>query len=108
MSLLADAEAELSASGHTINIIEMPQAEALFPHLDPNPNRDIKQELSIETYPVPSDVESLDAIRFYIHSSGTTSLPKPIPVDERNLRYLGWGSGQHLRPYFSLIRPLSY
>lgn len=84
-SLLAEAEAELKISNHTINVIELPPVEALYPHLCANDNTSVAKP--VPSYPHPKNAESLDAIRFYIHSSGTTSLPKPIPIDERYLHY---------------------
>lgn len=94
LSLLAEAQVELDASGHSINVIELPSADTLFPHL--RTDSSVKEYTPASAYPVSAVTDSLDVVRFYIHSSGTTSLPKPIPVDERNLRYLARSPGKCL------------
>lgn len=90
-SLLEAAHGELLAdpSPHAINAIEPPSAGLLYPHLCAGEGVDVEDRASVPTYPIPSDVDNLDAVRLYIHSSGTTSLPKAIAIDERYLRYMG-------------------
>lgn len=75
--------------GHAVNVIELPSADLLYPHLGAGSGADANIRSSVPAYPIPTDINDLDAIRFYLHSSGTTSLPKPIPIDERYLRYMG-------------------
>lgn len=93
-SLFAETQAELvaDASAHVVDVIELPSAQLLYPNLDSGV--DEHDRTSVLTYPIPADVNDLDAIRFYIHSSGTTSLPKPIPIDERHLRHIGSSPGE--------------
>ncbi|KZP28667.1 putative aminoadipate reductase [Athelia psychrophila] len=65
-------------------------------------------------YPVPQAPLDLDQLLFYLHSSGSTGLPKPVPQTSRTL--LGWCSpgyvvdlrrvfrlgGMHLPPFHTL------
>lgn len=49
-------------------------------------------------YPVPQTPLDLDQLLFYLHSSGSTGFPKPIPQTSRTL--LGWcSSGSPLSPH---------
>ncbi|KAF8320374.1 acetyl-CoA synthetase-like protein, partial [Clavulina sp. PMI_390] len=77
-SLIAD-----EAPGHSLNTIPVPSATRLFPHLGT-----IADDVEVlKDYPLPADSDELEALRYYIHSSGTTSLPKPIPLTEKYVRY---------------------
>ncbi|KAF8320368.1 acetyl-CoA synthetase-like protein [Clavulina sp. PMI_390] len=84
-SLLEETGAQMThdAPSHHLNIIPVPAAAELYPHLG-NTTKNIEP---MKDYPPPANTDDLDALRCYIHSSGTTSLPKPIPITERYLRY---------------------
>ncbi|KAF8320371.1 acetyl-CoA synthetase-like protein [Clavulina sp. PMI_390] len=84
-SLLDEAKAYLArdAPGYLLNIIQVPSAAKLYPHLGTMAD----SANSPQDYPLPTNVDDLTALRCYIHSSGTTSLPKPIPITEKQLRY---------------------
>lgn len=94
---MEEAQTELNSTHHLTNVIEMPSALALYPALDTSAS--VNQAASVDIYPVPPDCDSLDATRMYIHSSGTTSLPKPIPLDERYMRYMGSSPSEELLRY---------
>lgn len=84
--LLEETLNELQRTSHSADIINIPDAVQLFPVLGkPAETR----EESVAPYPTPANLHSLDDVRVYMHSSGTTSLPKPIPLDERYMRFIG-------------------
>lgn len=82
--LVENTRAELDRDGFNINIVDVPAATYLFPSLGSAPVTEVSGASA--AYPVPVGANSLDAVRMYIHSSGTTSLPKPIPLTERYMR----------------------
>lgn len=84
--LLEETLNELQGTSHKVDVIHVPDADQLFPILGKYAER--PKEL-VSHYPKPANLHSLDNVRVYMHSSGTTSLPKPIPLDERYMRFIG-------------------
>ncbi|KAF8311712.1 acetyl-CoA synthetase-like protein [Clavulina sp. PMI_390] len=84
--LLEAAKTQLAHDipGYQLGVIPVPLVTKLYPHLGPTA---VMSE-SMKEYPMPSDADDVNAIRCYIHSSGTTSLPKPIPITEKYLRHI--------------------
>lgn len=84
IDLLVERTLELlSKQSHSVHIQTVPSFNQLYPTLG-----SIKGDVeAVEPYPIPSDVDSLEAVRIYFHSSGTTSLPKPIPINEEYFRF---------------------
>ena len=76
-SLLRDVQADFSVDNYALQVDELPPAERIFPSVygsepdvyNPYPSR--KQHLD------------LDEVVFYLHSSGSTGFPKPIPQRNR-------------------------
>ncbi|KAJ8490029.1 hypothetical protein ONZ45_g13352 [Pleurotus djamor] len=72
---------------HDVNIIPAPSFEYLY-------RRDINVAPRPPSQATPFPEASLDDVAIVLHSSGSTSFPKPIPLSHRNL--LQWG----MQPYF--------
>ncbi|KAJ7157427.1 putative aminoadipate reductase [Mycena filopes] len=77
-TLSADASAENPP--YDLTIEEIPLLGQLYPHLGHENTQD-----SFVPYPSPTSKTPLDAVAMYLHSSGSTGLPKCIPETHRNL-----------------------
>ena len=62
----------LEAKGHKVEIRDVPELHDIFPSLQ-------GRVCDVEAYISPAP-RSWDTIVYYLHSSGSTGLPKPIPV----------------------------
>ncbi|KAJ7625826.1 putative nonribosomal peptide synthetase, partial [Roridomyces roridus] len=75
--------------------------EQIYPHLGHETFRD-----EFVPYPGPSGVHtSLDDVAIYLHSSGSTGLPKPIPQTHRIL--IQWAALDVYRDIFQVCRRLA-
>lgn len=70
--LVAAAATQLKAEDHEVSIDDIPSLQTAFPLLSNE-----KQEDPFQEYPEPEHFDVND-VALYLHSSGTTSLPKPI------------------------------
>ncbi|TFK51599.1 acetyl-CoA synthetase-like protein [Heliocybe sulcata] len=71
--LLEDTKTELDIKGYELQVEEIPSLRDLFPCLG-------KEGASDDFHPYPAlDKQQLDDVLIYIHSSGSTGFPKPIP-----------------------------
>ncbi|KAJ7052219.1 putative aminoadipate reductase [Mycena amicta] len=75
-SLAADLLAQQPS--HALAIHEIPTLAQLYPVL----GRETPED-AFTPYPQPKDKAALDELAFYLHSSGSTGLPKPIPFTHR-------------------------
>ncbi|KAF8312105.1 acetyl-CoA synthetase-like protein [Clavulina sp. PMI_390] len=84
LSLLHAARALIpNPESFPLEYIPLPSAAAFFPHLFKGSSQSPPPH-----YPLPADPDDQEAIRLWIHSSGTTSLPKAIPATEQYVRFL--------------------
>jgi acyl-CoA synthetase (AMP-forming)/AMP-acid ligase II len=74
-ALVKDVKEELDSSGYALEIQELPLLIDIYPYLA----RESKSD-AFEPLPPSSRVESPDDVVLYIHSSGSTGLPKSIPM----------------------------
>lgn len=76
--LLDTVKAELDAAKFELQIQEVPDLDYLFPRL-----KDPQAQDDVVAYP-PVKITQ-DDVAIYLHSSGSTGLPKPIPWGQRQL-----------------------
>lgn len=70
----------LTAKGYPLDVLEMPGLYDAFPLLQTGANgHPVNGAHSVEPYPPPHEKPKMEDIMLYIHSSGSTGLPKPIP-----------------------------
>ncbi|EKM50758.1 uncharacterized protein PHACADRAFT_153008 [Phanerochaete carnosa HHB-10118-sp] len=79
-SLLADVQSELENEEHTLQIDFLPELEEIFPTLRGGSSADL-----CEPYPSSNKLFSMDDVVFYLHSSGSTGFPKPIPQRQSDI-----------------------
>ncbi|KAJ7760072.1 putative aminoadipate reductase [Mycena maculata] len=81
-SLVDSVSADLVAMSplYELSIQEIPLLGQIYPHLGHE-----TAEHAFVPYPSPATRAKLDAVAMYLHSSGSTGLPKPIPQTHRNL-----------------------
>lgn len=63
-----------------VDVEEVPSLKSIFPHLGTESEND-----PFVPYPGYSVRPGLSDIAFYLHSSGSTGLPKTIPLTQRNI-----------------------
>jgi acyl-coenzyme A synthetase/AMP-(fatty) acid ligase len=73
-SLLDDVKNELAASDYALDITELPAFTDIYPNFTHETVRD-----PFEPIAVPSRDTFVNDVVLYIHSSGSTGFPKPIP-----------------------------
>jgi acyl-CoA synthetase (AMP-forming)/AMP-acid ligase II len=74
-SLVNDVKAELASSDYDLNIHELPSLSDIYPHLSQE-----SQDDAFEPILLSSRTESPDDAVLYIRSSGSTGLPKSVPL----------------------------
>jgi long-subunit acyl-CoA synthetase (AMP-forming) len=74
-TLVKDVKEELASSDYALEIHELPPLPSIYPHLARESKDDVFQPI-----PPSSRVESSNEVVLYIHSSGSTGLPKSIPI----------------------------
>lgn len=85
--LIANIQEELmkTDSSHAIKVHEIPSLFQIFPELSDNPPP-YELEACATFLPVSTEHRlALDDVALYLHSSGSTGFPKPIPKTHRNL-----------------------
>ncbi|KZP21519.1 acetyl-CoA synthetase-like protein [Athelia psychrophila] len=85
----------LTPADSSLTFEDVPTVSQCYPHLG--------QEMPshpFTPYPAPQTPLDLDQPLFYLHSSGSTGFPKPIPQTSRTI--LGWLGGMHLPPFHTL------
>ncbi|KAF8909567.1 hypothetical protein CPB85DRAFT_1435595 [Mucidula mucida] len=96
--LLSQTQLELEKRGKQLSIHEMPLTQTLYPFLGRE-----SSETAFDYYTTGDSSGSLSDIAFYLHSSGSTGLPKAIP--QSHLSNLHWCSFQCVND-ITLHRPL--
>jgi acyl-CoA synthetase (AMP-forming)/AMP-acid ligase II len=91
-SLVNDVQEEMSLLGHAIELQELPRLPDIYPHLAQESKSDAFQPVSPSAH-----VKSPNDIVLYLHSSGSTGLPKLIPTTNEVLSKM---------VYSSLVEPL--
>ncbi|KAJ6457244.1 putative aminoadipate reductase [Mycena sanguinolenta] len=71
-------------AAYQLSIEEIPLLGQIYPHLGHETT-----EHPFVAYPSPATTISLDDVALYLHSSGSTGLPKPIPQTHKNLIHQG-------------------
>ncbi|KAJ7488851.1 putative aminoadipate reductase [Mycena latifolia] len=83
LSHLVDAvasELSLQSPPYELSIEEIPLIRQIYPHLGHETIDD-----GFVPYPGPATRPSFDELALYLHSSGSTGFPKPIPETHKNL-----------------------
>jgi len=75
----------LTANDFTLFIEEIPTLAHCYPHLGKETHSD-----PFVPYPTPKSPRDMDDVILYLHSSGSTGFPKPIPQTNRTV--LHWYS----------------
>ncbi|KAJ7737565.1 putative aminoadipate reductase [Mycena metata] len=78
--LLKEVRELLEQSSYAISIEEIPTTESVFPYL----GRETAPDPFVECDTVIDDVQ-LSSVAFYLHSSGSTGLPKTIPQTQQSI-----------------------
>lgn len=78
-SLVEQVRTQLTSSGIELQVHEVPSLDRIFPRLS-------KEQLSdpFEEY-IPRSRPKLTDVAFYMHSSGSTGFPKPIPQTQMSV-----------------------
>ncbi|EIW76897.1 acetyl-CoA synthetase-like protein [Coniophora puteana RWD-64-598 SS2] len=74
-TLIHDVKRELEASDYAVHVIDPPELALVFPQV-------VSKDASVppvEEYPAVGQRPSLSEVMVYLHSSGSTGFPKPIP-----------------------------
>ncbi|KAJ3525806.1 hypothetical protein NM688_g8348 [Phlebia brevispora] len=82
--LISKVRGLTEADSYTLQVDEMPSLQSVFPFLETGIDTDV------EPYPASSRPHHPDDLVVYIHSSGSTGYPKPIP--QRQKQVLNWCS----------------
>ena len=87
--LLKDVKAEIFTKDPTyeLSIEELPALDVIFPRLGVE-----REEDSLTPYPVVAIRPALSDICLYLHSSGSTGLPKVVPQSHKVL--INWASAR--------------
>lgn len=78
-SLIADVESRMHAKGFLLTVDELPSLPLAYPHLFGEQDHQVR----CEPYPPLSAASNLDELCIFIHSSGSTGFPKPIPIKHK-------------------------
>ena len=89
--LVSAVHSILAKDNYSLEQTELPALHSVFPSL-------AGEEKVVKTFPSHRTTPSVDDVVMYIHSSGSTGFPKPIPQTHRIL--LQWcTSGKSLSSY---------
>ncbi|TCD62140.1 hypothetical protein EIP91_007292 [Steccherinum ochraceum] len=91
-ALTSAVKATLEEEGHSVQLEELPAFHDIFPTLV---SRQVNGDAHVEPYPARNPPRGMDDLVIYIHSSGSTGLPKSIPWTERIL--LTWADSSIVR-----------
>ena len=81
-----EAELKNTDPNYKLTIIEIPSIAQVFPELSDGPKSDKPDVLA--DYPDASRKPSPDDVALYLHSSGSTGLPKAIAKTHRQLEHI--------------------
>ena len=81
--VIAEVQAELKKNGGDLIVDELPALQQIFPEFGPS-----SPETAVDPFPALAKAPRPDDIVLYLHSSGSTGFPKPIP--QRQVTVLQW------------------
>ncbi|EKM52305.1 uncharacterized protein PHACADRAFT_260612 [Phanerochaete carnosa HHB-10118-sp] len=81
--VISGIKSEIASDQFQIRVDELPGLHDIFPQFSGNPGA-----LRTQTFSPPSKPHSADDIVLYLHSSGSTGFPKPVP--QRQKAVLEW------------------
>lgn len=76
--------------GYEMRLDEPPDLTFIYPTLAPSSTDGPAREPTPEPYPPPAEQPPLTSVAFYLHSSGSTGHPKPVPLTHEFV--LQWSS----------------
>lgn len=79
-ALTGAVQSTLANEEYVVDLVELPDLYEIFPSLGPAKNID---ETAFTPYPLPEKPRQPDDLVIYIHSSGSTGLPKSIGWTEK-------------------------
>ena len=79
-AITSAVKATFEKEGYSVEFSELPSLQEVFPYFAPTSARN---NTVVTPYPVSKRTRSLDDPAIYIHSSGSTGLPKSILWTER-------------------------
>lgn len=77
--LVSVVKAQMANNGVDIRVNDLPSLRSIFPKF----RTDGRVTDRVEPYPSSEKPINPDDIRIYLHSSGSTGFPKPIPQTEK-------------------------
>ncbi len=83
-SLVIDVQSELAQKGFSLQVDDLSTMRAGFQDLIP-PSHNTNKAAIAEPYPTNPSGSKKEDVVFYIHSSGSTGFPKPIPFSQKFL-----------------------
>lgn len=102
-SLRAEVQAELAAKNYDLQVDSMPGLYDAFPSLRPATNGHAVNGMhKVTPYPPRSTPPPPDERVLYLHSSGSTGFPKPIPLTSKIMLHMA-----QRRASASALMPLS-
>ncbi|GJE99007.1 acetyl-CoA synthetase-like protein [Phanerochaete sordida] len=75
--IIAEVQAELEKEGLNLAVDELPALQQIFPDFGP-----AGEAAEVEPFPAPARAPTDEDILLYLHSSGSTGFPKPIPQSQ--------------------------
>lgn len=75
--LASGVQSDLALNGIDVELIDLPTLPSLFPHLS---SLGGQQADVISPYPVSHVPVEMNSLATYLHSSGSTGLPKSVPI----------------------------
>jgi acyl-CoA synthetase (AMP-forming)/AMP-acid ligase II len=86
-SMLEEIRTEMAYSNYAIDIQELPKFPDIYPYLTHETASDPFEKIRL-----PSHDSFVDGVVLYIHSSGSTGFPKPIPWTHKVLSKITFSS----------------
>lgn len=78
--LIYVVKTQMTNNGVSLRVDNLPSLRSIYPKLDPDGQAAAE---TVDPYPLSEKPIKPDDIRIYIHSSGSTGFPKPIPQTEK-------------------------
>lgn len=95
--IITDIKSQLEHEQFDVQLIDLPGLHDIFPEFSGKQNT-----TPVEPFPPPRKPHDMDDMVLYIHSSGSTGFPKPIPQRQRTV--LQWASSSMLLSTRSVIQ----
>ena len=72
--VVSSVKVQLEGKNHSLRVHELPSLHKIFPQLGGS-----QDSVAVDPFPPNPSPPSMDSPALYLHSSGSTGLPKPIP-----------------------------